>query len=487
MASSFAWAGIASALNIHPGMKVGFLGDSITGSLWYYELLSYWNALYGDAAPTWVAHSTGGINVHSTIVDPQVANGGISNMAAMINDAPDAILIELATNDFDHATVIRGVSFPGDVTSLITQLRAGIPGVKLAWIGVFAPHNERWDDGLAPDCDLLAAVTASLTTVLANMNVPYIDVHKAQQADEKRYTASPGVQDSNLTYEGTHPNWRGRPLYGKAVREQINWTGVVHPDVDNYNPTTDVIAPVLWLRADSISSGLGSPVSSWRNEAPGGGHDFAASGAARPTLVSHDDDHRVLNGGRAVRFDGAQNAMTSNLLFSGAKTVFMTYRLASLPLTFGAYFTLLVLTDGSLFAEMIPAETGVAEPRLICMHDIKLNLGDGNFNIGSNSIAILAEQTETTRLSTSFRGGSSTDLTNYTVNWGALPMTLYQQAGAYGHSIGDKCSLGARVDGAGTLTHAMPGDVSEILVFPGVLSTGQYGRVDQYLQKKWGP
>jgi hypothetical protein len=478
----------APALDLRPNDVVDVLGDSITaGNYWYADLAEYSITRFGTSAPTWIPRAAGGIGIRYAIDNL---------LPLVILDAPTVVLIELGTNEFGHTNVNSTIQ--AYATELILALQAGIPGVRVAWIGVWAPHTELWDNGLSPDFLELSQVVTALRAACVACGIPYISVHGTQQADEQLYnTPSPGTtpvrQDDGTylphgsnTYDGTHPTaWRGTLLMARAVRAQIGFTNTTYPELAaDWLPNADV-TPLKWVRSPSIAGTDGTVVSTWTDQGSKA-QDFTASGSKRATLVDYSlIDARLFKGRKVVRFDGVDDAMTcATADIDGAKTVFAVYKLRSLKTGFADWASLLTL-KGAHFSELAPDYN---PGRLIFMND--MNTTDGLFIITTSDLSypLLAAEFMVRgqmRFAATFNGGSSTDLSSYSWAASSRTLTMDRNLGVFSRTATDLCSIGGRVDSGGAVTHAAAVDVAEILVFPGVLTALQIARVSQYLSREW--
>jgi lysophospholipase L1-like esterase len=475
LVSSFALSGQACTASndatLRPDLKIVVLGDSITAGPvpigWAQELANYCHLVYGDRSPTFVNMGTGGINIANTVDQGKAA--------AAIAQNPDMLFIELGTND--EIPGVTRASIKASADYLLSTLRAGLPTIPMVWVGPWAARSENW--GPDPLQNRMDAVQGGIQDSAPAFNVQYVEVRSTQQVDEMtNNTPAPGITPGINTIDGTHPNWRGRPLYGNAFKNRMLFTDKLFPDLSpTWQPDADV-TPFLWIEADQLSLADASLVASWS--------PFTASGAARPTYRKTG----WFNGGPAVQFDGVANVMTAVGLSTpaGAKTIFMVYALANAAVGFGNYFSLLSLPSSpGVTTEWIPSFTGGTSPPITVNFDALHSGGDGFFSTGTGDVADGSAGTWPVRLGATWAGGSSTDPANLHIYWGGGSQACVQQNTFLAQFATALPALGARVNDGVTATNFTPALLTAVIAYPGVLTTVQFYRVDQYLRRKWGP
>ncbi|MCB9448709.1 MAG: hypothetical protein H6585_10230 [Flavobacteriales bacterium] len=200
----------------------------------------------------------------------------------------------------------------------------------------------------------------------------------------------------------------------------------------------------LWLKADYLSQGDGTAVTSW-TDASGNGFDFAqATGSKQPTYKTN-----ILNGQPVVRFDGG-DALNSTTITSNAgdHTVFGVLNSTSNTYTFdntdGARWLTAIHTSGAYWDGAWKG-TAIATGATVKIHSWVLD------DAGAEVF---------------------TDGTSYTTGtWDATS------------KMGGTQVLGARQDQS---TQMMTGDMGEWIVYEGALNTAQRIIVENYLASKYG-
>jgi hypothetical protein len=229
-----------------------------------------------------------------------------------------------------------------------------------------------------------------------------------------------------------------------------------------------ILSPALWLKdtgtfqertgasATTPADGDGEVVGSWLDQSGNGNHVVAAADTNRPTLQVAEQ-----NGRNVVRFDGVDN-----FLQSGAFTlvqpehVFIVYK----SIVIGAEAVSDSIFDGRTgFSMLLASDTGpvtrifngVASPAFAA------NVCNGAFGL-------------ITCLFNSAGGATASYIReNGTEKATGDPTNA---ANASGFTIGS----------SGSSNRFTNIDVAEVLIYPGVLTTGQQTQVETYLRGRWG-
>ena len=474
-------------LRLAPGLVVGLLGDSITASAnggWQQELLNYCLMSYGDTGPVFHNHGVGGVSIQGIIND---TSGMLTDTIA---DNPDAVMIEAGVNSMaeiiqmdqggDHGPANWAAHIKAQCVSLIGTLRTALPNVMISWSGVAFTGVEGWPS--PTNQNYANAINEGIRQACAQLSCQYINVTSMFLTQDQLFNTnntSPGTP-YNLSVDGLHPSWLGRPMYGTYVRSNIAVASPIYPDVTvdpAWRPDADV-TPTVWIEADTLSAGA---VNTWG--------PYTAFGTA-PTMVANGWVRDL----PCVRFNGTTDVMSAAGLSiaAGAKTVFAVYKLNSSPSTFNTEYSLFTLTNGAVTTEMIPWFVwldGIGKVSISC--DAHSDGSQGNTT--SQASIYFADATPSTsrvplRVSATFNGGTSTDDSQYTYYWGGYPATSTQQSTLLAQPAATCLSaLGARVPDGVTPEKYAPLDLAALLVYPAKLTTVQWARVDQYLRNKWGP
>jgi len=468
-------------VRFRPGIKVSCITDSIgvpqAPGGWQQEVINHCQMMYGANAPTWITHGIAGVNIETATSNGQTA--------AAIADNPDIILIQLGVNDIFNVTHSLPAPTPsyiaGVAATMITTIRASLPNVPIGWILPLVSGGEQWN----PPASAVPPATVSdialgISQACAANGAQVIDLHSLFMANEQ--ILNPSQQAFGiLTFEGTHPNWRGRPLMGRGIVTNVyfdNTTGVNVDLTPGWTPDTDV-TPSVWIEADACAPG---PVSSVGN----GTAWTTFAGATSPTCVAG----AWFNGKSALRFNGTTDVMTSSLSTgAGAKTIFAVYKISVSPPGFGTWYSLLNLSNGSgLTTEFAPLANSSWSLTLM-MADQHAGGGDGFLVLGTSDINYSTDGSFgfPIRYSARWAGGTSTDTSKYTYQWGGAPLGVLSSSGLISQTVSALPALGARIADGITPTEYFAGDLAALLVYPASLTTAQWGRVDQYLRRKWGP
>lgn len=215
----------------------------------------------------------------------------------------------------------------------------------------------------------------------------------------------------------------------------------------NFVPTS-ISGCKIWLRADSLALNDGDLVSTWTEEASG--RNATAAGSARPTFKSN-----VLNGQNTVRFNGTANTMTLSGTFDSSVdtdvTIFIVYGNVAQTINTAA-----VISSG--------ASTYLAR------------IAEGSFgHIGGISSVV--------------RGiaYNSAVINRYTYTASSLidyqyGLRLYTSTGGATSSgfSGGNLILGSFASGSW-----WDGDIAEVIIYAGVLTSDQNKLVESYLASKY--
>lgn len=458
--------------------KVSQIGDStcvLNGGV-QVEVINHLQLLYGDSAPTWINHAIPGSTIANLVTDGQVS--------AAIADAPSLVLIGCGVNSITGATY---ASILADAQSVLSPIRAALPNVRIAWFPLWCGHSEAWNPD--PNQAAVDAVVNGVKDACAQYSAVLVDVRSTYLIDEM--TNNPGQASSGInTVDGTHENWRGRPMCGRRIASQFIYELPLYPNIDldpTWRPDADV-TPALWLEADQLSAG---PVTTWGPFTTyGGSPSCIASGWSSAGNGAAPLPATGLPSMPCVRFNGVSDVMTASGLSTpaGAKTLFVVYRMQSSPAGFGQYVSMLSLTNGVVSSEFIPCFTGGTDPLQIWCCDQKRSGSDGFFETGTQfDINDSGGAITASRFCSTFAGGSSTDTSQYAMYLGGSPLTVTRGSTWLPLDLTAKPALGARVSDGVTATNFAQVDVAAILLYNASLTTVQRARVDQYLRRKWGP
>lgn len=468
----------APHVRFRPRITVSVVTDSIgvPGSQggWEIEIINHCQMLYGTSAPTWLYHS-----IPAVTIEDATSNG---QLAGAIADAPDVILIQLGVNDrfnvsHSHPPPTRPY-IAGVAGTMLSTIQAALPNCQIGWLLPLVGGGEQWSP---PSDDVnMQGIVLGIQDACATYNVQAIDLHTYWLALEQ--ALNPSQQTGGIiTYEGTHPNWRGRPLMARGVIDRILFDDPLYsPNVDvtpSWRPDSDV-TPSVWVEADMPAAG---PITS-----VGTGTVFTKfPGYTGGTCVPG----AWFNGGPAIRFNGTSDVLTASLsTASGAKTIFLVFNNPTTPATFNTWYSLLSLTNGVVTTEVIPYANSAWGPLAINC-DMKASGSDGFFIINTNGITYSGDPGYgyPIRFSAAFAGGSSTNPANYDYRLGGYVIPPSQSAGFNALPLTALCALGARIPDGVTPAMFSSLDLAALLVYPAILTPPQFYRVDQYLRRKWGP
>ena len=469
-------------VTMRPGRIVSCVTDSIGVAqmgAWQQEVINHGALIYGDSAPTWITHGIAGVNIETATTNGQ--------LAAAIADSPDVFLIELGVNDIFNTThslppptrsYIAGVA-----GTMLATIRASFPNTPIGWLTPLISGGEQWNPpASAVPPATVQDIVNGITDACATYGAQVIDTHSYWMAQEQ--ILNPTQQPFGfISLEGTHPNWRGRPLLGRSVVDRLFWDNpLFSPNVDltpSWTPDTDV-TPTIWIEADQCTPG---PVTS-----VGLGATFATyAGATSPTCVAA----AWYNGGNVIRFNGVSDVMTSALtMAAGAKTLFAVYKVTVGPPTFGTWYSLLTVKGaGSFNSEFAPYANSSWGP-VMAMFDQHANGSDGFQIINTNNIADSTNGNigYPIRFAAQYIGSGPADVTKYQYLAGGFNMTpLVSSSGFTAQSSSCLTALGAKIDDGVHPSMYAALDLAALLVYPESLTTVQFSRVDQYLRRKWGP
>jgi len=191
------------ALAVVGGNKFVMIGDSLTqgghGQPWYTPAVTTIN---------------GAVTTPCTFVNKGVSGEKVADFVARVNtdviaQSPQIVVIEGGIND----TSLQGTPLNTFITScntLITNIQAGLPGVKIAWVLPLCVGEQIPDPAwsrIAPYCQAIAQVCAQKGVTL----IPTRDMQQAY--DRTNNTPLPGNFQSPgpssqvlLTHDGVHPS-----------------------------------------------------------------------------------------------------------------------------------------------------------------------------------------------------------------------------------------------------------------------------------------
>lgn len=451
----------ASLVTFRPGAKVCFVGDSISAAPqcpWFAEVANRLKMLYGDAV-TITIHATGGATIEGATSD--------TNFTAAIADAPDVLIVELGVNNMS-AGVSRS-SIATKVAARIAQVRAALPNAEMAWLSIWCGHGEALPNPNQADLD---AVNGGISDACSAGRVQFVEVNSVSVADDMNN--NPTNVNGRNTLDGTHPNWRGRPMMGRAGVDRLRFAYPTGTDVDitpGWTPADDV-TPLIWLEADQIAAGA---VTTWG--------PYSVFGGA-PQVIPDG----WFNGRPCVRFDGIADVLAAPGLSiaAGAKTLFIVYKLITAPSAFATYISACSFTNGVVSSEFMPVNN-TPDPAVSWCCDQKRNGSDGFFMTGTSDLTDSSGYMYPTRFASKFAGGTSTDTAQYQHFWGGTSLTSARGTTWLPLELTAKCAIGARISDGVTASHFANMDLAVLGLLPGSLTTQQFYRVDQYLRRKWGP
>jgi lysophospholipase L1-like esterase len=472
------WVNNPSRLvRFRPGCVVSIISDSIgapqSNGGWQQEVQNRCAMLYGDSQPTWNNHGIGGATIQSA-TSVQVP------LVQADNPPPDIILIELGVNNVGGQPSRASIASAAGL--LLSPLRSSFPNAMIGWSTMWTGNSEQWNPD--PNEPWVSNINNGIADACATYNAQVIDGHTWYQVDAQINNPS-NLSSGINTVDGTHPNWRGRPMLGRAWSAQVYFDDPLYIDVDatpTWTPSSDV-TPTFFIEADALTPG---PVNSW------GPFSKFATGTA-PTCISGGWTSPLPTGtGQAnmpcVRFNGTSDVMTAALsVAAGAKTLVAVYRLRQDASSFGTFFSLLTLTNGTVTSEIMPS-FALSPNQTYVNCDMKFSGADGFFFIGTQGMHDSSGDLYPIRLISTFAGGSSTDTAQYAYYWGGASVGLSKNSGFYAQNNATAlCALGARIENGTTPTSYCPVDIVALGAYPVVLTTVQRARLGAYLRRKWGP
>lgn len=440
-------------IEIRPGDKVDLLGDSLTARGWYYPLVNYAATIYATP-PTWVMRAQSGSSL-LVLRSAQVPN--------VIADQPNVLFIE---NENEYPTNNTATT-QARLEAVIDDVKAGVPSIRA--IGVllpFAGGSEKWNPvDAAADAKLQKVRTAYLAACLSR-GVVCIDTHNTNLVAQSRYNPT-NAASGIVTLDNIHPSEAGNDLMSATVNGKIYWRGAGPEQSQTWTPAQLATPPTLWLRARDLVLADGDAVSNWTGVGP----TFTASGTARPTYKA---SVAAFGNTPAVRFDGIDDVMQSTFSISGAKTIVIVYKLASLPAS-NQFVSLLTIKATSTLVEFVPAYNSVVVPRMMFLDEVP----SGTINPPGTSAVY---STGLWRLFHIYNGGPRTSTSSY-AHFDSFSLAVPIQASSTGFSQPQTAtSLGARlVSGVGS--NFTPVDVSEVIVFPGAMNAADQAQVGWYLRR----
>jgi len=216
-------------------------------------------------------------------------------------------------------------------------------------------------------------------------------------------------------------------------------------DLSNWNtgiPPNKISGLTLWLQASSIAQSNGTTVSSWPDSSTAGNNAIQSTGADQPTFETN-----VINGQPALLFDGAHDWMAAPSLTG--QTIFVVANHTDGGTNFTDYRRM--VDNGDTFGYSIFGVSGnstynpTAFPRGITASNFWVN--------GTNTLS--AGTLSTFRIVSAVATSPSTNTT-----W-----------------IGTYTGSGAQL---------FKGNMSEVIIYSGALTTAQRTGVENYLSSKYG-
>lgn len=225
----------------------------------------------------------------------------------------------------------------------------------------------------------------------------------------------------------------------------------------NSIPEPDVAAvPSLWVKSDSITGANGSAVSTWADSSLNARNFTQANAANQPTVVTNG-----IGGKPTVRFDGSNDYLDSATgSYSQPITVFSVARKTAAGSGYERILHGNTTVDGIFF---MGANAG----------NYASFIGNGGWNDTTANSPARAVSTNTgSVLGATISGGTITPYFNGTAQTAKSGNTMSTLAGF-------------RMGSSSGLSQFWNGDVSEVIVYPGVLSTADRQRVEGYLAWKY--
>lgn len=283
------------------------------------------------------------------------------------------------------------------------------------------------------------------TAVFTEGSVPFI------LGGEGLYTYSPLFKrdpGNLLTHTGVTniTNWGGETLINTGFHGNRGLIIRGSSDAQPASTSPDAVSGIFyWFKADALSLSDGDSVTTWTDSSGGGRNATQSTAANKPVFKTG-----VLNGKPVVRFDGSNDYLDSaSASISQPMTIFMVSRADVVKSQIR--FTLKTgnvyhYNDTTTTATLYAGTTG----QTFTTDVTKWNLWDHSLN-GASSDAVV-------------NGGTATSISPGTAN------------STGGIRIGDHPSG----------SFAFDGDIAEIIIYSGTLSTSDREKVRRYLTEKYG-
>lgn len=233
----------------------------------------------------------------------------------------------------------------------------------------------------------------------------------------------------------------------------------------------EVSGCVLWHDANQIT-GLndGDKVSQWDDLSVNLSHATQAAAANKPLYKTG-----IINGKPVVRFVGATPCwLLQPLNINGAKTVFMVFKLTTLP---GAATTTPLNTKHTTpsLSEILFTQIG-GYTEITFRDDITGSALSVGFSPGINTSPHIFVKT--------YNGVASSNPTSYTARYDKAAATVIA-SGSLNRTLTNKGAVGARVSSTDVPGSAYNGDIAEIIIYSSVLAGVDQLAVETYLANKY--
>jgi hypothetical protein len=237
--------------------------------------------------------------------------------------------------------------------------------------------------------------------------------------------------------------------YSSDGSEPAEWTP------SNYSTSADV---ALWLKSDTGVTVTGTAVSAWADQSSYSNNASQSSGANQPVQVISS-----INGINSIQFDGSSKFMdiadSASLDLNSTGISFFIFckpTPSTLPPSSAYCF---ILKDGT--------------------YGIRMNMdGDSNSNPSFDNFS--AVETGTT---------NAISGNNWQIIEGSKGDAFYvnaSNAGAYANSPGADNSNGLKLGNAGSGGQYFSGEIAEIILLKGAVSSGERQKIEGYLAHKYG-
>lgn len=452
---------ISQLLEVRDTDKLGVIGDSVSAGTpvaWWHPLRNYAATRYTNG-PTWVLRAQSGANLLAL---------RSAQVPGLIADQPQVVFIECENEYVTNSTATTQAR----MEAVIDDIKTGVPGLR--WCGILGPWagtSEKWNPPDATVEARLQKVVTAYRNAAASRNCTYIDTHNTQQVAESRYNPT-NATSGITTNDGLHPTPAGNDLIAQTVSRYIYWRGAGPEQSDSWTPAQLATPPTMVLDPADLALSDGAAISTF-----GSGCTFTATSTERPTFVA---SAAAFGGQPVARFNGSTNVMRSaSCPISGAKTVFVVYRVTSLPAS-NQFVSLITVRDATKLFEFVPSYNSVVLQKAMFLDDVT---GNGSINPpGTGAIYT----TDVYRLGHTYNGGSSTSTGSYANYDGFGQLSIGLGGGGFGHVVSDTMSsIGARLNAAGAGSNYMAGDLAYLLIAPSVMGPADRAQVDWYLRRRF--